>query len=146
MGKGWTEIRRFQRKHGPDTKGRINHANLTAGLAMEGSRIAFLRMRVFLKSPVLENGTPGSVRGASGNRRPYRDDLVHAAASRAAVVGKTPNASGKQFVQTPDQAADHADRVPEQGAVGGVVDIGFHHGGVGSKFLAVLQSDAPLAD
>ena len=30
-------------------------------------------MRVFLKSPVLENGTPGSVRGASGNRRPYRD-------------------------------------------------------------------------
>jgi hypothetical protein len=55
-------------------KGRINHANLTAGLAMEGSRIAFLRMRVFLKSPVLENGTPGSVRGASGNRRPYRDD------------------------------------------------------------------------
>ena len=73
MGKGWTEIRRLQRKHGPDTKGRINHANLTAGLAMEGSRIAFLRMRVFLKSPVLENGTPGSVRGASGNRRPYRD-------------------------------------------------------------------------
>jgi hypothetical protein len=73
MGKGWTEIRRLQRKHGPDMKGRINHANLTAGLAMEGSRIAFLRMRVFLKSPVLENGTPGSVRGASGNRRPYRD-------------------------------------------------------------------------
>jgi hypothetical protein len=63
MGKGWTEIRRLQRKHGPDTKGRINHANLTAGLAIEGSRIAFLRMRVFLKSPVLENGTPESVRG-----------------------------------------------------------------------------------
>ena len=73
MGKGWTEIRRLQRKHGPDTKGRINHAHLTAGLAIEGSRIAFLRMRVFLTSPVLENGTPGSVRGASGNRRPYRD-------------------------------------------------------------------------
>ena len=35
--------------------------------------MAFLRMRVLLKSPVLENGTPGSVRGASGNRRPYRD-------------------------------------------------------------------------
>ena len=52
----------------------INHTNLTAGLAIEGSRIVFLRMRVFLKSPVLENGTPGSVRGASGNRRPYRDD------------------------------------------------------------------------
>jgi hypothetical protein len=73
MGKGWTEIRRLQRKHGPDRKGRINHANLTAGLAIEGSGIAFLRPRVFLKSPVLENGTPGSVRGASGNWRPYRD-------------------------------------------------------------------------
>ena len=72
LGKGWTEIRRPQRKPGPDTKGRINPANLTAGLAIEGSRIAFLRMRVFLKSPVLENGTPGSVRGASGNRCPYR--------------------------------------------------------------------------
>ena len=27
-----------------------------------------------MKSPVLENCTPGSVRGAPGNRRPYRDD------------------------------------------------------------------------
>jgi hypothetical protein len=44
----------------------MNHANLTAGLAIEGSRIASLRMRVFLKSPVLAKGTPGSVRGASG--------------------------------------------------------------------------------
>ena len=29
--------------------------------------------RVVLKSPVLENCTPGSVRGAPGNRRPYLD-------------------------------------------------------------------------
>jgi hypothetical protein len=26
-----------------------------------------------VKSPVRENCTPGSVRGAPGNRRPYRD-------------------------------------------------------------------------
>jgi len=32
-----------------------------------------MRERVGLKSPVRENCTPGSVRGASGNRRPYRD-------------------------------------------------------------------------
>jgi hypothetical protein len=32
-----------------------------------------MRERVDLKSPVLENGPPGSVRGASGNRRPYLD-------------------------------------------------------------------------
>jgi len=32
-----------------------------------------VRQRVSLRSPVRENRTPGSVRGASGNRRPYRD-------------------------------------------------------------------------
>jgi hypothetical protein len=30
-------------------------------------------MRVLVKSPVRENCTPGSVRGAPGNRRPYLD-------------------------------------------------------------------------
>lgn len=29
--------------------------------------------RVMMKSPVRENRPPGSVRGAPGNRRPYRD-------------------------------------------------------------------------
>jgi len=28
-----------------------------------------------MKSPVRENRSPGSVRGAPGNRRPYRDPL-----------------------------------------------------------------------
>ena len=32
-----------------------------------------IKQRVVLKSPVLENCTPGSVRGAPGNRRPYLD-------------------------------------------------------------------------
>ena len=32
-----------------------------------------MRERVEMKSPVLENCTPGSVRGAPGNRCPYRD-------------------------------------------------------------------------
>jgi hypothetical protein len=34
-----------------------------------------LRKRVFLKSPVRENRTPGSVRGRSGNWPSYRDDV-----------------------------------------------------------------------
>jgi hypothetical protein len=46
-------------------QGRTTHANRTAGLAMEGSRIAFLRMRVFLKSPLVEKRTPRSVLGAA---------------------------------------------------------------------------------
>src|SRR6266566_5707884 len=32
-----------------------------------------VRERVEVKRPVRENCTPGSVRGAPGNRRPYRD-------------------------------------------------------------------------
>jgi hypothetical protein len=34
-----------------------------------------MRKRVFLKSPVRENRTPGSVRGLSGNWQSYRDDI-----------------------------------------------------------------------
>ena len=37
---------------------------------------ADLRKRVFLKSPVRENRTPGSVRGRSGNWPSYRDGLA----------------------------------------------------------------------
>src|SRR3974390_1759941 len=33
--------------------------------------------RVVLKSPVLENCTPGSVRGAPGNRRPYLAKILN---------------------------------------------------------------------
>jgi hypothetical protein len=32
-----------------------------------------MRQRVFTKSPVRENCTPGSVRGLSGNWQSYRD-------------------------------------------------------------------------
>ena len=39
-------------------------------------------------------------------------------------------------METSDHAADDSDCVPEQGAGGWVVDVGFHHGGVGSKFLS----------
>jgi hypothetical protein len=33
-----------------------------------------MRKRVFLKSPVRENRTPGSVRGLSGDWQSYRDE------------------------------------------------------------------------
>ena len=35
-----------------------------------------VRERVAVKSPVRENRPPGSVRGAPGNRRPYRDPFL----------------------------------------------------------------------
>ena len=34
-----------------------------------------MRERVVVKSPVRKNRTPGSVRGALGNRRPYLDGM-----------------------------------------------------------------------
>ena len=37
--------------------------------------LVLLRKRVFTKSPVRENRTPGSVRGLSGNWQSYRDQL-----------------------------------------------------------------------
>ena len=55
----------------PDMQGRSPQANLPE----EDSILpdTGLRKRVSLRSPVRKNRTPGSVRGASGNRRPYRD-------------------------------------------------------------------------
>ena len=43
---------------------------------MAGHSLRQMRERVVLKSPVRENRPPGSVRGAPGNRRPYRDITV----------------------------------------------------------------------
>ena len=40
-----------------------------------------MRERVDLKSPVRENRPPGSVRGAPGDRRPYRDSRITIAVS-----------------------------------------------------------------
>jgi len=58
------------------------------------------------------------------------------------MVGEALNTPGQQFIELPDQAAEDAHRVPEQSAVGGVVDVGFDDRGVGAKFLAVLQPES----
>ena len=73
MGKGVTVRRSPQRKLVPDMQGRSDKPTSLRGIAF--SYIVGLRKRVSLRSPVRKNRTPGSVRGASGNRRPYRDDL-----------------------------------------------------------------------
>jgi hypothetical protein len=69
-------------------EGTDSSANLTVGDSEQGESIALalLRKRVFTKSPVRENRTPGSVRGLSGNWQSYRDHLPNhwsAAASRS---------------------------------------------------------------
>ena len=64
-GKGLAGIRSLQRKHLPDMQGRIINANLPAGNSPDDLRV-ILRKRVFLKSPVREFRTPGSVRGEGG--------------------------------------------------------------------------------
>ena len=72
MGKGVTVRRSPHRKLVPDMQGRSPQANLPEGNSLLPAM--GLRKRVSLRSPVRKNRTPGSVRGASGNRRPYRDD------------------------------------------------------------------------
>ena len=47
--------------------------------------LILLRKRVFTKSPVRENRTPGSVRGLPGNWQSYRDQLVFGHCERDAV-------------------------------------------------------------
>jgi hypothetical protein len=63
---------------GSDSSARLAQATSTVRLT-EQSWQTFLQAittRVELKSPVRENCTPGSVRGAPGNRRPYLDKIA----------------------------------------------------------------------
>ena len=48
-----------------------------------------MRERVDLKSPVRENRPPGSVRGAPGNRCPYRDIKCRTKAVEFGILGQT---------------------------------------------------------
>src|SRR6266568_2501028 len=58
----------------------------------------------------------------------------------AGAVGKTLYSVGKFLVEVCDEAGNSAHRVPQQGGVGGVMNIGFHHRGVDAKSLAVFQT------
>ena len=65
---------------------------------------AGLRLRVFLKSPVRENFTPGSVRGPLGNWQSYRDD--HYGENRtpgAALCGSSSCLKPRQVSLCPDE-------------------------------------------
>jgi Group II intron, maturase-specific domain len=64
---------------------------------------ADLRKRVFLKSPVRENRTPGSVRGRSGNRPSYRDG-----AEKSVMIAKLSNEQriGLDFIDHPMLISD----------------------------------------
>src|SRR5690349_23285166 len=56
----------------------------TSLLGIANKALSLLRKRVFTKSPVRENRTPGSVRGLSGNWQSYRDQLFPGADHRKA--------------------------------------------------------------
>jgi len=74
MGKGVTVRHSLQRKLVPDMQGQTHKPTSLRGIAL--SYKVGLRKRVSSRSPVRKNRTPGSVRGASGNRRSYRDGSV----------------------------------------------------------------------
>jgi hypothetical protein len=71
----WQDVRR---ETSEGTNRLTKPAQATTGRKIGGSTLAHLpagdTRRVSLKSPVRANRTPGSVRGASGNRCPYLDN------------------------------------------------------------------------
>jgi hypothetical protein len=71
VGKGVTVGRSPHRTLVPDMQGRNPQASLPEGNSI--FPVMGVRKRVASRSPVQKNRTPGAVREASGNRRPYRD-------------------------------------------------------------------------
>ena len=69
-------------------------------------------------------------------------DGLHAAAGAPGAVGKVPDRLGDVRCQAlPHQAREHADPVPQQRGVGGVVDVRFHHHGVDPQLAGVFEPE-----
>ena len=68
-------------------------------------------------------------------------DLLHAAAGAAGAIGKPGDPVGQLFVEILHQPGDHPHTVPQQGGIGGVMDIGFHHRGIDPEFFTILDSE-----
>lgn len=68
-------------------------------------------------------------------------DLLHSPARAAGAIGKALHTVGKFVVEVFEQTSDGAHRVPQQGGVGRVMNVGFHDGGVNAQFFAVLQTE-----
>src|SRR3990172_11951109 len=66
-------------------------------------------------------------------------DFLHTTPGATRAVGKPCNALREQFTQAPDKPRDNAHAIPQQSAVGRVVNVGFHHGGIDTQFPAILQ-------
>src|SRR6266849_9636761 len=75
-------------------------------------------------------------------------DRLHAAARAAGAVGKALYSVGKFLVEVCDEAGNSAHRVPQQGGIGGVMNVVFHYRGVDAESLAVFQTqlDSGLDD
>src|SRR5260370_15916327 len=66
-------------------------------------------------------------------------DRLHAAARAAGAVGKSLYSVGKFLMEVCDEAGNSAHRVPQQGGIGGVMNVGFHCRGVDAESLTVFQ-------
>ena len=68
-------------------------------------------------------------------------DLQHAPPSPAGAVGEAPKCVRHRLAETIHQTGEHADRVPEQGAVPREVDVGLDDGGIDAELGAVLEAE-----
>ena len=68
-------------------------------------------------------------------------DLLHPAPCRACAVGKSLDPFWENLSETTDEPGDDPHDVPEQGAIGWMVDVGFGNRRIDAQSLAVLQSE-----
>jgi len=67
-------------------------------------------------------------------------DLLHPAPCRACAVGKANHSLGNNFAETTDEPGDDAHDIPEQSAIGWIMDVGLANRRIHAQFLAVLDS------
>ena len=86
---------------------------------------------IAVRAPVL----PGSL------RRGHPAELLHAAPRPTRAVSKAPEGARHGLAQALHQPREDPDRIPEERAVRGEMDVGLHHGGVDAEGGAVLQTE-----
>jgi hypothetical protein len=74
--------------------------------------------------------------------RRHSHDLLHAAPGAAIPIGESLHTVGKQVVEIPNQACNDTNSVPQQGAIGWVMDVSFDNGRIDAQFLAVFQPES----
>ena len=73
--------------------------------------------------------------------RRHAVDLLHPAPGPTRAVGEAPDRRRQSVCQVTNEPRQDPDRIPEQRAVGRMMNVGFDHGGVDRQLRAVLEAE-----